>query len=100
MKKLNRYFCKLLACDKARISIFPGKMYLIIGFKKNTKDDTISFWTKNGKRIDFKYLDEKVVASGKNEKELIASAKHYKKLCGMAMMEFLKSGLTIEGGNQ
>lgn len=96
MKDINEYFCKLLQCDSARISKFPDKIYLIIGFKKHTKDNRDSYAEKNGERFDYEYLEEHCVASGKDEEELIKSAKHYKKLCGITMEEFIASGMKLE----
>jgi len=84
----------IIEFDVARISKLMGRMYLFIGFKKNTKDD-VGQWLKNGEPIDFDYLEEKIIASGDNEEELIESVKKYKRLCGMSWEEYFKA--VIEG---
>ena len=71
----EKQFAKLLKADAARISKFDsGQMYLIIGFKRNTKDDH-RHWYKNGKPIHCDYLAEHCVASGRTMRELEASAR-------------------------
>jgi hypothetical protein len=99
-KKLENKFKKMLGCDSARISNPLGnKLFLIIGYKKHTKDDIYSQWVDGkGDRIDFEYMEEKVIASGKNIEELIESAKYYKKLQNMSWEEYflgLKQGHKI-----
>ncbi len=80
---------EIVECDVARIRQFQdGKMFLIIGFNRNTKDDPGETLI-NGKAVDYDYIDENVVASGETESELIESARRYKKLYGMTMLEFL-----------
>ena len=81
---------KIIECDAARISKPNDTMFFIIGFKKSTKDDKDAYWVKNGKRIDFDYLQENVIAHGKTEKELIASVKEYKRLCGITWEQYFK----------
>jgi hypothetical protein len=84
--------CKsIVECDEARISKPLDTMFFIIGFKKNTKQDIGTQTFLNGKQIDFDYLQENVIASGKTEDELIASVKEYKKLCGMSWEEYILS---------
>ena len=85
---------KIIDCDTARISQTLGTMFLVIGFNRNTKDDE-GQWIKNGEPYDFDYMEEKVVASGNTEEELLASAREYKRLCGMTMEEYL-SEITAE----
>lgn len=80
---------KIIKCDTARISKPLDKMFFIIGFNRNTKDDE-GQWIKNGKPFDFNYVTESVVASGNTEDELIASCKEYKRLSEMTMEEYLK----------
>jgi hypothetical protein len=76
----ERQFARLLKADTARISkCDSGKMFLIIGFKRNTKDDA-GQWLKDGKPIDFDYLAERCVASGRTMCELEESAREYKRL--------------------
>jgi hypothetical protein len=83
---------KIIKCDTALISKPLRKMYLIIGFNRNTKDnDSGSVWVnQDGNRIDFDYIQESVVASGNTPKELIESAKKYKRLCGITWEQYFK----------
>lgn len=84
-------FIKMFQCDSARISDINGKLFLIIGHKRNTKDDPGQWIDEKGEIRHWDYLLEQVVASGKSAKELMASAKQYKKFCGMTMGEYLNS---------
>lgn len=70
----------------------PVKGILSRGLKGNAQNHqtTPRYWTKNGQPINFDYVEERVIASGKSEAELIASAKRYKKLCGMTMEDHLR----------
>lgn len=90
--ELSSKCMKIIECDTARIKKFDdwlgGKMFLIIGFNRNTKDDPGENFI-NGVKRDWDYVEEKTVASGKTEDELIESAKEYKRLCGMTMTEYL-----------
>lgn len=91
VQRLVRRFVRMFKCDTARITSHLGKHFLIIGHNRNTKDDP-GVWTDgNGNRRDWDYVKEQVIASGGTEAELVASAKHYKKLCGMSMEEYLRS---------
>ena len=87
-KQLIKECRKIIKCDKARISKPLGRMFLIIGFKRNTKDDEGQYM-KNGKPYDFDYIDESVVANGNTPEELIADTKEYARLCSMTMEEYL-----------
>ena len=80
--------CKqLLGCDEARISKPRNKMFLIVRNWKNTEDDMGSYWiNEKEERIDFKYLEEKVVASGNTEEELLESVYEYKRFCDMSSL--------------
>ena len=80
---------KIVKCDTARISKPLEKMFFIIGFNKNTKDNE-GQWIKNGEMIDFDYVSENVIASGFTDEELIKSVKEYQRLCGITMEEYLK----------
>jgi hypothetical protein len=93
--KENKLIAKcreVIECDTARISKPGGKLFLIIGFNRNTKDDP-GQWCSDALGMepipDWDYVEEKVVASGKTEKELIESAEEYKRLCGMTIFEYL-----------
>ncbi len=81
---------KIIKCDSARISRPLKTMYLIIGFKRNTKDDHTSQYLKNGEPFDFEYMEERVIAHGNTEEELLASVKEYKRLCGITWEEYFK----------
>ena len=79
MGQIIRRSVKLFGCDTARIS-FPVKTYfLIIGHNRNTKDDH-GQWTRNGEPLNFDYVAEKDIASGKTLGKLWESVKHYKRL--------------------
>lgn len=82
--------CEIIECDTARISKPDDTMYLIIGFIRNTRDDKKSVWTKNGESYNFEYTEEKLIASGKTEEELIKDVKRYKRLCEMSWAEYFK----------
>lgn len=83
--------CKeIVTCDTARISkpLDDGKMFLIVGFNRSTKDNVGQWVDENGERRDFDYVEEYVIASGFTEKELINSTKEYVRLCGMTWEEY------------
>lgn len=80
---------EIIECDTARISSPLGKMFLVIGFNRNTKDDERQ-WMKDGEPYDFYYVAEKTVASGETEDELLASVREYKRLCDMNMEEYMR----------
>lgn len=83
--------CKsIIKFDVARICQPMKRMYLIIGFNRNTKDYS-GQWIKNGEPINFDYVEEKVVASGDTCEELIASVKEYKRLSKMSWEEYFKT---------
>ena len=88
-ERLVRRCREIIDCDTARISTPAGKMFLVIGFNRNTKDDE-GQWIKDGAPYDFDYVAEQTVASGETEEELLASAREYKRLCGMTMEEYLR----------
>ena len=82
---------RMFGCDSARIINPMGRMFLVLGWKGNTKDDKSgAYWTTNGERFDFEYNIEKVVASGDTPEELLASMREYKRLSGMTMEQYLK----------
>ena len=78
-------------CDVARISQpnEDGPMFFIIGFNRNTKDLEGKILI-NGQLQDFDYVEERVIASGYTEKELLESVKEYQRLCGLTMEQYLK----------
>jgi hypothetical protein len=75
-----------IKCDTARVLKPQHKMYLIIGFNRNTKDgDSVRFL--NREQVDYDYVHEVTVASGDTEEELIASTKEYTRLCELTWEE-------------
>ena len=80
---------EIIKCDTARISQPCGRMFFIIGFNRNTKDDE-GQWVKNGMPYDFEYVQETVIASGETESELIASVAEYNRLCGITWEQYFK----------
>jgi len=82
---------ELIPCDTVEIESVGSKLFCIIGFNKNTKDNHDSYLEKNGERYDFDYVERKVIASGNNEVELIDFIRTYKKVSEMTMEEFLLS---------
>lgn len=72
-------FVQLFGCDTARITCPCKTLFLIIGHNRRSTGQ----WTRNGEPFEFDYIQEKVAASGKTEKDLMVSAKRYKKLAAM-----------------
>lgn len=77
----------IIGCDTARISKPLNRLFLIIGYNRNTKDDT-GQWIKNGEPYNFDYVIESVIASGDTYDEIIAGAKEYKRLCGISWEQY------------
>lgn len=73
-------YAKMFDCDTARIVAPTGKLFLIIGWNRNTRQKKAAHWFKNGKPMHLDYVAEQVIASGKNHKELLKSARRYKRL--------------------
>lgn len=92
LDKLAKECMKYVTCDTARISMPMDTMFLIIGFNRNTKDDTDGgVWVnQDGDRIDFDYVQESTAGIGKTRKELIDSAKEYQRLCGLTWDQYFK----------
>ena len=90
LDKLTKDCMKYVKCDTARISKPCDKMYLIIGFNRNTKDDEGVWVNQDNQRIDFDYVQESVVASGNTKKELIESTKEYQRLCGITWEQYFQ----------
>ena len=95
--KLAEQLRQLLGYDTARIVRPIDKMFLIVGTRRNTKDDP-GHIEINGERVNYDYVAEQCVASGMTDADLIASAEKYKMACGMTMQEYLKEewGIDIE----
>lgn len=93
MVNIIRQCRDIIKCDTARITSPCNRMFLIIGFNRNTRDDKGQHF-KNGKSWDFDYVAEYTVASGNTEDELLSSVREYKRLCGITMEEYLtESGM-------
>ncbi len=90
LKKLAEECRKYVKCDTARISKPMDKMYLIIGFNRNTKDDEGVWIDQDGNRLDFDYVQETVIASGTNKKELISATKEYTRLLGVTWKQYFE----------
>jgi len=90
INKLVKECIKYVKCDTARISKTCDKMFLIIGFNRNTKDNKGVWINQDNQRIDFDYVEELVVASGHTKKELIKSTKEYQLLCGFTWEQYFK----------
>ncbi len=97
VKEIIKKCRRIVKCDTARIINPLGKRFLVIGFNRNTKDNKNYWWERNGKRYDFDYVEEQVIASGNTEDELIASAKEYKRLCNITMEEYLLEQIDKRG---
>jgi len=82
-----------IKCDTARISKPGDKMFFIIGFNRNTKDDEGMWVNEHNERIDFDYVEEHVVASGQTKDELIESIKEYVRLSDMTWEEYFNKSL-------
>ena len=80
MRKRKPNYKAMFKCDEVRICRYPGRLFLILGWCRSTRQDGGSQWYRNGEPIHFRYLAEQVVASGRNEEELFESAKEYKRL--------------------
>ena len=79
-RKIAARFRRMFKCDHVRVTAPCGRLFLILGWSCNTRQDKDSQWYKNGKPIHFDYVRELVVATGNNIDQLIASAEHYHNL--------------------
>jgi len=90
----------LLECDSVRISqpIKEGRMFLIMGHKRNTKDDA-GFWSESSDGQDrlknWDYLNEQVVAKGYTLKELIEDVRFYVALSKMTFSDLVNDKETF-----
>ena len=89
-KLLKRYFRIMFKCDNVRfISPLKNKIFLVLGKKRNTKEDKGTWINQDGEIQNWDYLVETTVASGHNIPELITNAKKYKSLEGKRAMDLL-----------
>jgi hypothetical protein len=94
---LGRYFRLMFKCDNARlISPLKDKIFLILGKKRNTKEDKGTWKDHNGNILNWDYLVETTIASGNNIDELISNAKRYKSLKGKTALDLITNGLEIK----
>lgn len=78
--RIIRQAIRLFGCDNARISRPLGKWFLVLMWKRHTRDAEGWYWLKNGQRYDFEYHEEHCVASGDSAKELRESMHKYYQL--------------------
>ena len=93
--EVTEHMKTMFACDTARISSPVGTHFLVLGWRKNTRENENSQWMRSDpdgttERMDFDYIDEKVVASGRTKDELITSAEEYKALLDGGWREFFR----------
>ena len=74
--------------DKVRISTPCNRMFLIIGYKRNTKDAAGQWVDQDGNARDWEYIEEKAVASGDTEQELMDDAMDYKAVGRLTWQEY------------
>ena len=86
MGKLKRLFPK---ADSIRASSPLGTtIFLILGYRRNTKDDPGVNVNQDGEVVNWDYVREETVASGETEEDLVISARHYKSICGMKWSDY------------
>lgn len=67
-----------VGCNTARISIVNDTMFVIIGYKRSTKDDLHSYWVGlDGAIMHFDYVVERTIASGENITQVLNSYYEY-----------------------
>ena len=96
VKSIEKWCKEHVRCDTCRISTPSRKMFLIIGFVRNTGQDE-GFWVnEEGEKKDWDYVQEQVIASGETEEELKASVLEYVRLSDMTMADYLKEKIWEE----
>ena len=91
-EELIIYFKKLFKCDSARISSPLGeRKFLIIGNKRNTREDPGVWIDGDGTERHWDYLAESCITSGNTNDELVNAANRYKELSEMSMEEYLNT---------
>jgi len=91
VERLVRLFRRMFKADTARLSSPLGEtIFLIIGFNRNTKDDSGQWFDQSGNVLNWDYVQESCIASGDTVSELIASAKRYKRLQSMTWNDFFR----------
>jgi hypothetical protein len=87
---LHEYRLMFPDADNVRFSIAGGKIFMILGYDRNTKEDAGQWVDQDGVKQDFDYLYEMCVASGDNLEELMESAREYKRHADMKWSQFFK----------
>lgn len=82
---------EIIPCDTARISYLSGTMFLVIGFKRNTKEDkdTLAI-NEKGEVIHYDYFKEQLVTSGETKEQLLESLKEYQRISKLTGEEYFK----------
>jgi hypothetical protein len=80
----------MFKCDTVRIAEFPGRMFLIIGWKRNSSGEWFRLKDGEYEPFDFDYVDEQVVASGRNAKELLKSAEEHRRVSKLTPEQYLR----------
>ena len=77
--------------DTYEIENVNNTLFLIIGYKKHTKDihDSITI-DEHGNRVDYAFTERTVIASGLDSDSLIASVKYYTNIYNMPMADYVK----------
>lgn len=89
--KLIKYFKTLFPqADSVRISAPCDRMYLILGYKRSTKDDPGQWVDQDGNPRDWEYIDESTVAIGETGEELIQSAHNYERISKMSWSDYFR----------
>ena len=88
-QKLTIRFTRMFGCDKARIVKAGGLRFLVIGWNRRSVGEWVKTWiTADGapqhSEFNFNYVEEKVIASGRTDSQLLQSAKQYKALTKVA----------------
>lgn len=66
--------------DEVRLSYAGTYIFLLLGFRRSTRDDPGKWVDQDGRERHWEYLREDTVAYGHTSQELIDSAKNYKRL--------------------
>lgn len=89
-KNVIQRFVRMFKCDTARISFLNKTYFLILGWNERS----VGEWCdQDGYFLDFDYVREKVVASGGTMKELVVSARRYKRVMGMKWSDYFREEL-------
>jgi len=93
-------FKEMFKCDSARISSPLGKtLFLIIGYKRNTREDKGQWVDQQGKHLNWDYLLETCIASGDTEFELMESARRYLELKETKQISNLHQKISVQFHN-